>query len=71
MDKRMKEKSNILIVKSKYKKRRDNMATQIAPTPTVKGRQAMQILSQLNRKPSDLTRLGADKIISMFEKKNK
>lgn len=56
--------------KTKDKPRRDNMATQIAPTPIVKGSHAMQILSQLNNKPSELTKLGANKIISMFEKKN-
>ena len=45
------------------------MATQIAPTPTVRGRQAISILNQLQQKKSKSAELGAKKILEMFDSK--
>lgn len=55
----------------KIKHRSDNMATQIAPTPPLKGQQALHVLTQLSKKPNKETEIGINKILSMFEKKQK
>lgn len=53
------------------KNRGDHMATQIAPTPMIKGQQALQVLTQLSKKPNKETEIGINKILSMFEKSKK
>lgn len=45
------------------------MATQIAPTPTVRGLQAKKILREALKRPSQKSELGAQQLISFFEKK--
>lgn len=45
------------------------MATQIAPTPVVRGSQAKKILQQALKKPTIKSESGAQKLISFFEKK--
>lgn len=57
--------------KHKIKHRGDKMATQIAPTPVIKGQQALNVLTQLNKKPNKETEIGINKILSMFEKSKK
>lgn len=49
--------------------RRIHMATQIAATPTLKGEQVKHIMEQLKNEPSEKAKLGARKIMEMFEKK--
>lgn len=51
--------------------RGDYMATQLAPTPVIKGQQAMHVLAQLSKKPNKETEIGLNKILSMFEKSKK
>lgn len=53
----------------KRKKEEINMATQIAPTPVVRGSQAKKILQQALKKPTIKSESGAQKLISFFEKK--
>lgn len=44
------------------------MATQIAATPIVKGKEALKILEEANRKPSKEAKKGAEKLVKTFEK---
>jgi len=44
------------------------MATQIAPTPVVRGKEARRILMQVQQKPSAKAEAGAKKLIEYFEK---
>lgn len=45
------------------------MATQIAPTPIVKGSQAVEIMKQIQRQRTEKSMLGAKKIMEMFNAK--
>ena len=44
------------------------MATQIAATPVVKGEEAVRILEEANRKPSDKAEKGVKKLAGIFDK---
>ena len=56
----------------KYKeKEMSNMATQIAPTPVVKGTVAVEIFKEANQKRSKASKNGAEKLKSKFSKKIK
>lgn len=44
------------------------MATQIAATPVVKGKEALDILKEMNRTPSVKAEEGAKKLTDIFEK---
>lgn len=44
------------------------MATQIAPTPTVKGKAAETIYKEIRRKPTKASKKGAQILISKFSK---
>lgn len=69
MDKRSIDEENTDLNNTKDSSWRCHMATQIAVTPTLKGEQAKYILEQLKNQPSESARMGAKKIIEMFEKK--
>ena len=47
------------------------MATQIAPTPTVKGQAAKIIYAQANQKRSEASKKGAAKLMAKFSGKVK
>ena len=49
--------------------RRIHMATQIAATPIIRGEEAKSILKQMEQKPNEAAKLGAKKILELFEKK--
>lgn len=55
-------------IKELKKRNGDIMATQIAPTPIVRGPEAVRILKEANRKPSQEAKQGAEKLAKMFEK---
>lgn len=44
------------------------MATQIAPTPVVKGKSAAIIYKEMQRKPTQASKKGAQILISKFNK---
>lgn len=44
------------------------MATQLAPTPVVKGKAAEQIYKEMQRKPSEAAKQGAKLLIEKFSK---
>lgn len=44
------------------------MATQLAPTPTVKGEAAKAIKAEMQRKPTQASKQGAQILISRFSK---
>lgn len=44
------------------------MAAQLAPTPVVKGTEALKILAEANRKTSAKAEEGAKKLASIFDK---
>ena len=44
------------------------MATQIAATPVIKGPEAMKILREANRKPSEESEKGAKKLAEIFDR---
>ena len=44
------------------------MATQIAPTPVIKGSEALKIYLEANRKPSPKAENGKKKLAEMFDK---
>ena len=44
------------------------MATQIAATPIIKGKEAVKILKEANRVPSEKSENGAKKLAVIFEK---
>ena len=44
------------------------MATQIASTPVVKGKEAVKILKEANRVPSAKVKKGSRKLADIFEK---
>ena len=44
------------------------MATQIAPTPVVKGSEAAKILKEANRKTSAEAKKGSKKLSNIFDK---
>lgn len=44
------------------------MATQLAPTPTVKGDAARVIFDEMRKKPSDEAKRGAEILMSKFGK---
>jgi len=43
------------------------MATQIAPTPTVRGKEALKILEEANREPSQDVEIGRKILAEMFK----
>ncbi len=44
------------------------MATQLAATPVVKGKEAIKIWKEANRVPSPKAELGAKKLATIFDK---
>ncbi len=44
------------------------MASQIAPTPIIRGSEAKKIYAEANRKPSKKSENGAKKLASIFDK---
>lgn len=44
------------------------MATQLAPTPVVKGQAAKTIYSEMRRKPTEASKKGAQILVSKFGK---
>ena len=52
----------------KNKKEEIHMATQIAPTPIVKGSEAVKILKEANRKTSIEAQKGSKKLANIFDK---
>lgn len=44
------------------------MATQIAATPVIKGKEAIRIYKEANREPSPKAENGAKKLAELFEK---
>lgn len=69
MNKRSIDDKNTDLKNTKDNSWRCHMATQIAVTPTLKGEQAKYILEQLKNQPTERAKMGAKKIIEMFEKK--
>lgn len=53
----------------KTRKEAKIMATQIAPTPIIKGRIAKSILVEVKNKPTSAASEGAKKIMALFETK--
>ena len=47
------------------------MAAQIAPTPIVKGQDAVRIYVQANQKRTEASKKGADKLMEKFSRKVK
>ena len=45
-----------------------SMATQIAATPVIKGSEAIKILKEANRKPSEESEEGAKKLADIFDR---
>ena len=45
-----------------------SMATQIAATPVIKGSEAIKILEEANRKPSEESEKGAKKLADIFDR---
>lgn len=56
------------IEEKRKQKERIHMATQIAATPIIKGREAVKILKEANRTPSKKSENGAKKLANMFTK---
>ena len=52
----------------RMKKEVFHMATQIAATPVIKGKEAVKILKEANREPSKKSENGARKLANIFEK---
>lgn len=44
------------------------MATQIAATPVIKGPEAIKVLKEANRKPSEESEKGAKKLAEIFDR---
>ena len=44
------------------------MATQIAPTPTLKGVEAIKVWQEAHKKTTDKSKLGAKILVQQFEK---
>ncbi|MBP1553330.1 MAG: hypothetical protein J6B21_04165 [Oscillospiraceae bacterium] len=44
------------------------MATQIAPTPTLKGAEAVRVWQEAHKKPTEKSKLGAKILVQQFEK---
>jgi len=54
--------------KTNEKEAATHMATQIAATPVIKGSEALKILKEANRKPSNKSEKGAKKLANIFDK---
>jgi hypothetical protein len=52
----------------KDKRRVRKMATQIAATPTLKGKDAENLLNSLNKKPTANSKKNGEKLINFFKK---
>ncbi len=56
------------VKKNANERRAIRVATQIAATPIIKGKEAIKILKEANRVPSKKTENGAKKLANMFTK---
>ena len=56
------------MTQEKSEKKKIHIATQIAETPTIRGKEAIKIWEEANRKPSEKSESGARKLADIFEK---
>lgn len=57
-----------VVVHYYYNFRRDIMATQIASTPVIKGKEAVKIYKEAHKRPSDKAKLNAVKLAESYGK---